>query len=137
MTCKIRILPKLEDSVALAKALASTGTYYQRYRHITFTYHVLLVFFHHLLVPKKGIAALAVHGRVTRQRPGEPVTPEQKATVRAIAEALSIPVIANGGSLEFNTHEDLLRFRDETGCSSVMVARAAQHNFSIFSKDGK
>ncbi len=74
---------------------------------------------------------------MTKQRPGEPVSEQQKATIKAIAEAVSIPVIANGGSLEFQSHADLLRFRAETGCSSVMVARAAQHNLSIFSPAGR
>lgn len=35
------------------------------------------------------------------------------------------------------TYEDVLRFRKETGASSVMVARAAQWNCSIFRPSGK
>jgi tRNA-dihydrouridine synthase len=77
-----------------------------------------------------------VHGRVTTQRPGEPVTPAQMEIVRAVAEALTIPVFANGGSLDMHNYEDVIAFRDAAGCSSVMVARAAQHNLSVFRKEG-
>jgi len=50
----------------------------------------------------------------------------------AIADALSIPVIANGGSLDITTFEEMKNYRQQTRCSSVMVARAAQWNFSVF-----
>lgn len=35
-----------------------------------------------------------------------------------------------------NTHEDVLKFREHCGATSVMVARAAQTNVSIFSPKG-
>ncbi|XP_078688741.1 tRNA-dihydrouridine(20) synthase [NAD(P)+]-like [Branchiostoma floridae x Branchiostoma belcheri] len=105
VTCKIRILPKLEDTLSLVKLIESTG-----------------------------VAAVAVHGRYKEERPRHPVHPD---AIKAIAETVSIPVIANGGSGDqIKRYEDLQRFREDTGASSVMVARAAQWNFSIFRPDG-
>jgi len=42
----------------------------------------------------------------------------------------------SGGSSEMSTLADIRQFQLNTGASSVMVARAAQWNPSIFSKDG-
>lgn len=56
--------------------------------------------------------------------------------IRAVAESLSIPVIANGGSTDMKTHEDILKFKEACGTTSVMVARAAQVNPSIFREEG-
>lgn len=42
----------------------------------------------------------------------------------------------SGGSSEIHCYEDIEKFRQATGCSSVMVARAAQWNPSIFCADG-
>lgn len=44
--------------------------------------------------------------------------------------------ISSGGSREILRYEDIQKFRNETGCSSVMIARAAQGNCSILSKEG-
>ena len=55
-----------------------------------------------------------------------------KDVIRDLARALSIPVICNGGSGEIRTYEDMERYQDETGTDSVMVARAAQWNPSVF-----
>lgn len=49
---------------------------------------------------------------------------------------MGIPVIANGGSREMEKFSDIIKFRAQTGASSVMVARAAQWNVSILSKRG-
>ncbi|KAK3745585.1 hypothetical protein QZH41_016225 [Actinostola sp. cb2023] len=104
VTCKIRILPTVEESVKLAKLIESTG-----------------------------VAALAVHGREKHERSLQPV---HNDVLGAIADALSIPVIANGGSLDITTFEEMKNYRQQTRCSSVMVARAAQWNFSVFRKEG-
>ncbi|KAF6077325.1 dihydrouridine synthase 2 [Phyllostomus discolor] len=105
VTCKIRILPSLEDTLSLVKRIESTG-----------------------------IAAIAVHGRKREERPQHPVSCE---TIKAIAETLSIPVIANGGSHDhIKDHLDIEDFRRATAASSVMVARAAMWNPSIFLKEG-
>ncbi|XP_055617697.1 tRNA-dihydrouridine(20) synthase [NAD(P)+]-like isoform X2 [Toxorhynchites rutilus septentrionalis] len=104
VTCKIRIMPQLEDSIKTAKELESTG-----------------------------IAAIAVHGRTKIERPRHPVHPD---VIREIAQVLRIPVIANGGSQEMHRRADIVKFRNACGASSVMVARAAQWNCSIFRDEG-
>lgn len=43
----------------------------------------------------------------------------------------------SGGSLDIENYEDMDKFKNLTDCSSVMVARAAQWNCSIFRKEGK
>ncbi|KAM8776606.1 tRNA-dihydrouridine(20) synthase [NAD(P)+]-like isoform 2-T4 [Rhynchonycteris naso] len=105
VTCKIRILPSLEDTLSLVKRIERTG-----------------------------IAAIAVHGRKREERPQHPVNCE---AIKAIAETLSIPVIANGGSHDhIQDYLDIEDFRQATTASSVMVARAAMWNPSIFLKEG-
>lgn len=53
-----------------------------------------------------------------------------------MAAAVRIPVIANGGSREIDKYADIAKFRDACGVDSVMIARAAQYNVSIFRKEG-
>uniref|UniRef100_A0A7G3B1X4 Putative trna-dihydrouridine synthase n=1 Tax=Lutzomyia longipalpis TaxID=7200 RepID=A0A7G3B1X4_LUTLO len=103
VTCKIRIFPRLEDTIKLVKEFEALG-----------------------------IAAIAIHGRTRDERPMHPVHPD---VIRAVAKEVSIPVIANGGSREIARHGDVLKFRDDCGASSVMIARAAEWNVSIFRKD--
>ncbi|EDQ87804.1 uncharacterized protein MONBRDRAFT_33161 [Monosiga brevicollis MX1] len=107
ITCKIRVLPTLEETLNLVN-----------------------------IIQDAGVAALGIHGRVPNQRPREPITDYQYEAIRAVAKACRIPVICNGGSLDMDSYDDILAFRDKCGCSSVMVARAAQYNMSIFSPQG-
>ncbi|XP_052233226.1 tRNA-dihydrouridine(20) synthase [NAD(P)+]-like [Dreissena polymorpha] len=104
VTCKIRLLPEIEDSLRLVKMIEETG-----------------------------VAAIAIHGRLTEERPRHP---NRNETIKTLAQHLTIPVIANGGSLEILSYEDIAKFREATGSSSVMVARAAQWNTSIFRPKG-
>ncbi|XP_054632596.1 tRNA-dihydrouridine(20) synthase [NAD(P)+]-like [Dunckerocampus dactyliophorus] len=105
VTCKIRILPSLEDTLSLVRRIEKTG-----------------------------VAAIAVHGRFKEERPRHPVHCDY---IHAVARAVSIPVIANGGSLDLvKTHADIEAFREATGASSVMLARAAMWNPSVFSSGG-
>uniref|UniRef100_A0A8D0HAN7 Dihydrouridine synthase 2 n=1 Tax=Sphenodon punctatus TaxID=8508 RepID=A0A8D0HAN7_SPHPU len=105
VTCKIRILPSLEDTMSLVKRIEKTG-----------------------------VAAIAVHGRKKEERPQHPVHCD---VIKAISEAVAIPVIANGGSHDFiKEYTDIQLFQQATGASSVMVARAAMWNPSIFRKEG-
>jgi len=67
VTCKIRVLPDIDDTVALCKRLAATG-----------------------------IAAIGVHGRTVKERP---MHPNRNHFIKAISEALDIPVIAKSVSL--------------------------------------
>uniref|UniRef100_F7EAG4 Dihydrouridine synthase 2 n=1 Tax=Xenopus tropicalis TaxID=8364 RepID=F7EAG4_XENTR len=105
ITCKIRILPSLTETISLVK-----------------------------LIEKTGVAAIAVHGRSKNERPQHPVHCD---VIKAISQAVSIPVIANGGSQEFiRQFQDISAFRSVTSASSVMLARAAMWNPSVFRPEG-
>ncbi|KAJ6818453.1 tRNA-dihydrouridine(20) synthase [NAD(P)+]-like isoform X2 [Iris pallida] len=82
-------------------------------------------------IERTGVSALAVHGRRVKDRPRDPANWSQIADVVA---SLSIPVIANGDVFEY---EDFGRIKSATGATSVMVARGAVWNCSIFSAKGK
>lgn len=56
--------------------------------------------------------------------------------IKKIATNLSIPTLANGGSKEIEKHADIYRFKKQCSASSVMIARAAQWNASIFRPEG-
>ncbi|XP_062997616.1 tRNA-dihydrouridine(20) synthase [NAD(P)+]-like isoform X2 [Elgaria multicarinata webbii] len=85
-------------------------------------------------IEETGVAAIAIHGRKKEERPQHPVRCD---VIKAISEAVSIPVIANGGSHDFiKEHSDIETFRQATAASSVMVARAAMWNPSVFRKEG-
>ncbi|NXY47184.1 DUS2L synthase, partial [Ceuthmochares aereus] len=85
-------------------------------------------------IEKTGIAAIAVHGRKKEERPQHPVHCD---VIKAISEAISIPVIANGGSHDFiKEYTDIETFQKATAASSVMIARAAMWNPSVFRKEG-
>ncbi|CAK9150602.1 unnamed protein product [Ilex paraguariensis] len=82
-------------------------------------------------IEKTGVSALAVHGRRVADRPRDPAKWNEIAEVVA---ALSIPVIANGDVFEY---EDFHHITSVTAASSVMVARGALWNASVFSPKGK
>ena len=105
VTAKIRLLPDLQDTLHLVDVIQSTG-----------------------------VAALAVHGRTKDQRQGHVNDVE---TIKKIAQHAKIPIIANGGSSnnrnsETNTFEGISEFWKQSGASSVMIARAAEWNPSVF-----
>ncbi|XP_026222456.1 tRNA-dihydrouridine(20) synthase [NAD(P)+]-like isoform X1 [Anabas testudineus] len=105
VTCKIRILPSLEETVSLVQRIEKTG-----------------------------VAAVAVHGRFKEERPRHPVHCDY---IEAVAQAVSVPIIANGGSLDLvKTNSDIEEFRKATGASSVMLGRAAMWNASVFRNQG-
>ncbi|GAV05955.1 hypothetical protein RvY_16004 [Ramazzottius varieornatus] len=105
LTCKIRLLPRMEDTLELVKRIETTG-----------------------------VDALAVHGRTKEERPRHVNNCE---AIRIIASTISIPVIANGGSADVHSYEDIEKFRLACGASSVMLARAVQRNPSLFRKEGQ
>lgn len=82
-------------------------------------------------IEKAGVSALAVHGRRVPDRPRDPAKWNEIADVVA---ALSIPAIANGDVFDY---EDIQRIKEATGATSVMVARGALWNVSVFSPHGK
>lgn len=67
--------------------------------------------------------------REQHERPRHPV---HKDIIHRVAKELNISVISNGGSADIINYEDMDRFQEETGTDSVMVARAAQWNPSVF-----
>ncbi|KAK2162982.1 hypothetical protein LSH36_88g05027 [Paralvinella palmiformis] len=85
------------------------------------------------LMESTGIAAIGIHGRTRDERPKHK---NHNDIIRLIAKSVNVPVIANGGSGEILVYDDIGRFKRDTGASSVMVARAAMYNVSIFRKDG-
>ena len=69
-----------------------------------------------------GVAAVAVHGR-TRQCAFK--GPVEYDSIRAVKQAVSIPVIANG---DIASPEQARRVLDRTSADAVMIGRAAQGN---------
>merc|ERR1719431_1024719 len=109
VTCKIRLLPDWQATLDLVSVIETTG-----------------------------VASLAVHGRTKDQRPNNP---NDTAAIRALVAHTSLPLIANGGSSNnrasaANTREGVLAFWGESAASSVMVARAAEWNPSVFRREG-
>ncbi|XP_020260685.1 tRNA-dihydrouridine(20) synthase [NAD(P)+]-like isoform X2 [Asparagus officinalis] len=102
VTCKIRLLKSSRDTVELAQQIERTG-----------------------------VSALAVHGRLVKDRPRDPA---KWGEIADVAASLSIPVIANGDVFDY---EDFERIKGATGATSVMVARGALWNASIFCAKGK
>jgi tRNA-dihydrouridine synthase B len=78
------------------------------------------------LVEDCGVKMLTVHCRTRSQaHKGEP----DWSWIPKVKEAVSIPVILNGGVM---TPEDAKRAFEETGCDGVMIARGAINNPFIF-----
>lgn len=73
-----------------------------------------------------GAVAVAVHGRTREQYYAGKA---DWNCIRAVKEAVKIPVIGNGDVTDALSAERLLK---ETGCDGVMVGRAAQGNPYIF-----
>lgn len=103
VTCKMRILPRLEDTIELVK-----------------------------MIELCGVSAIAVHGRTKEQRPNHENNDD---FLREIARGISIPMIANGGSNAIKNYSDAVDFKRSTEASSVMIARAAMKNPSVFKSD--
>ncbi|KAL6068782.1 tRNA-dihydrouridine(16/17) synthase [NAD(P)(+)]-like protein [Balamuthia mandrillaris] len=89
VTCKIRLLPSLEDTIEMAKRLEAAGC-----------------------------QMLCVHGR-TKENKGRTATPADWDAIRTIKEALSIPVVANGSISVFDDIERCLAATGARGVMSA------------------
>jgi len=98
VTCKIRLLENMSDTIDLIKTIEQTG-----------------------------VQAIGVHARYIPQRS------TSKAHLHLLPQlqaAVSVPLIANGDIFKY---EDIAKVKEISGCSSVMVARGALRNLSVFS----
>mmetsp|Transcript_31080 Transcript_31080/g.75797 ORF Transcript_31080/g.75797 Transcript_31080/m.75797 type:complete len:458 (+) Transcript_31080:102-1475(+) len=77
-----------------------------------------------------GVAAVGIHARNVHDRPRHPAMLQK---LKPLVSSMSIPVIHNGDIFRY---EEFDWAKKETGCASVMAARGALWNCSIFRPEG-
>jgi tRNA-dihydrouridine synthase B len=80
------------------------------------------------LIEKAGASALTIHGRTAEQMYSGN---SDLAAIKAVKNALSIPVIANGDIRDEESAENALKL---TGCDAIMIGRAAMGNPFLFKR---
>ncbi|KAF5766326.1 putative tRNA-dihydrouridine(16/17) synthase (NAD(P)(+)) [Helianthus annuus] len=99
VSCKIRVFPDLQDTLNYAKMLEDAGC-----------------------------ALLAVHGRTRDEKDGKKIRANWEA-IRAVKNALRIPVLANGNIRHM---DDVKRCLEETGADGVLSAETLLENPALF-----
>lgn len=99
VSCKIRIFPNLQDTINYAKMLEEAGC-----------------------------ALLAVHGRTRDEKDGKKFRANWKV-IKAVREAVRIPVLANGNIRHI---EDAWQCMEETGVEGVLSAEPLLENPALF-----
>ncbi|KAL5819671.1 hypothetical protein ACOSQ4_023513 [Xanthoceras sorbifolium] len=99
VSCKIRVFPNLQDTLSYAKMLEDAGC-----------------------------SLLAVHGRTRDEKDGKKFRADWNA-IRAVKNALRIPVLANGNIRHMDDVENLM---EETGCDGVLSAESLLENPALF-----
>lgn len=82
------------------------------------------------ILEQSGASLICVHARTREQLYLPGIDP---AVIKAVKEAVSVPVIGNG---DIYSADDAIRMMNDTGCDGVMIGRGAQGNPWIFSEIG-
>lgn len=82
---------------------------------------------------RTGIRNLTVHCRTRDMRPREPALWDRLSEIVALGKARKVSIICNGDGKGWANWDSI---RELTGADSVMLARAAESNPSVFSSAG-